>query len=98
MASRGARRGARGFLSAGDGHGLGCTPMEMIGGMGRCAGDGVAVSVQWWGRGVPACTEPTVRRAGSVHEQHFRCTARRFRRASVLGEVGTLLGLRCRAG
>jgi hypothetical protein len=93
MASRGARRRARGFLSAGDGHGLGCVPMETIGGMGQCAGDGVVVSVQWCGRGVPACTEPMVRRAGSVHEQRFRCTARRFGRASVLGGVGTLLGL-----
>jgi hypothetical protein len=84
-------------LSAGNGHGLWCTSVETIGEMGRCAGDGIVVSVQWCGRGVSACTEPTVRRASSVHEQRFRRTARRFGWTSVLGEGGTLLGLRCRA-
>jgi hypothetical protein len=45
MASGMARRGGARALSACDGRGLGCTLMEMIGGFGRHAGDGVVVSV-----------------------------------------------------
>jgi hypothetical protein len=98
MASREEMGSVQGVLSARDGLGLWCTLMEAIGGFGRCTGDGVVVSVQWRGQGVRARAVPTARRTGSVNEQCFRCTARRFRRASMLGEGGTLMGLRCRAG
>jgi hypothetical protein len=72
--------------------------METIGGFGRHAGDGVVVLVQWCGRGARVRAVPMARRTGSVSVQRFRFTAGRFRWASMLGEGGTLLGLRCRAG
>jgi hypothetical protein len=90
MASRGPRRGARGFLPAGDGLGLGCTSMETIGGMGRCLRRGVVSLVRWCDHHVRARAVPTARRTFSVVVQHFRDTARRFGRASVLGEGGTV--------
>jgi hypothetical protein len=71
--------------------------MEMIGGFGWCAVDGVVVLVQWCGRGARARAVPTGRCTGSVDVQRFRVMAGRFRWASVLGEGGTSLGLRCRA-
>jgi hypothetical protein len=97
MVSRGARRGVQGFLAAGNGLGLGCTSTEMIGGMGRCFWRGVVSLVQWCDHQVRARAVPMARRTFSVVVQHFRDTARRFRRASMLGEGGTSLGLRCRA-
>jgi hypothetical protein len=71
---------------------------ETIGGFGRCAGDGVVVSVQWCGRGARVRAVPTGRRTGSVDVQGFRVMAGRIRWPSVLGEGGAWLGLRCRAG
>jgi hypothetical protein len=87
-----------GVLSPRDGLGLGCTSMEAIGGFGRRVRDGVVISVQWCGHGARAHAVPMGRRTGSVDVQSFRVTARRIRWSSVLGEGGTLLGLRCRAG
>jgi hypothetical protein len=72
--------------------------MEAIGGFGWRAGDSVVVLVQWCGRGGRAHAVPTARHTGSVSMQHFRSTAGRIRWASMLGEGGTLLGLRCHAG
>jgi hypothetical protein len=71
---------------------------EMIGGFGRCAGDGVVVSVQWCECRAQARAVPTGRSKGSVDVQDFRVTAGRIRWPSVLGKCGALLGLRCRAG
>jgi hypothetical protein len=98
MKSREGEKREYGVLSIRDGFGLGCTSMETIGGFGRRAGDGVVVSVQWCGRGARARAVPTGRRTGSVDVQGFRVTAGRIRWSSVLGEGGTLLGLRCHAG
>jgi hypothetical protein len=71
---------------------------ETIGGFGRCAGDGVVVSVQRCECGARARAMPTGRSKGSVDVQDFRVTAGRIRWPSVLGKCGALLGLRCRAG
>jgi hypothetical protein len=71
---------------------------ETIGGFGRCAGDGVVVSVQRCECGARARAMPTGRSKGSVDVQDFRVTAGRIRRPSVLGKCGALLGLRCRVG
>jgi hypothetical protein len=98
MAAREGSRGCVGFLAAGNGLGLGCTSTETIGGMGQCLWRGVVSLVQWCDHQVRARAVPTARRTFSVVVQHFRDTARRCRWASVLGEGGTSLGLRCRAG
>jgi hypothetical protein len=80
------------------GRGVGCTSMVAIGREWRCLWHGVVSLVQWCDHKVRARAVPTARRTFSVVVQHFRDTARRFRWASVLGEGGTSLGLRCRAG
>jgi hypothetical protein len=98
MTSREGEERECGVLSARDGLGLGCTLMEAIGGFGRRVRDGIVVSVQWCGRGARARAVPTGRRTGSVDVHSFRVTAGRIRWSSVLGEGGTFLGLRCRAG
>jgi hypothetical protein len=71
---------------------------EMIGGFGRCVGDGVVVSVQRCECRARAHAVPTGRSKGSVDVQDFRDTAGRIGWPSVLGECGALLGLRCRPG
>jgi hypothetical protein len=71
---------------------------ETIGGFGRCAGDGVVVSVQRCECGARARAMPTGRSKGSVDVQDFCDTAGRIRWPSMLGECGALLGLRCVAG
>jgi hypothetical protein len=72
--------------------------MEAIGGFGRHAGEGVVVLVEWCGREARARAVPTARRTDSVVVQRFCDTAGRFRWVSMLGEDGTLQGLRCCAG
>jgi hypothetical protein len=80
------------------GRGVGCTSMVMIGREWRCLWRGVVSLVQWCDHKVRVRAVPMARRTFSVVVPHFCDTARRFRWASMLGEGGMSLGLRCRAG
>jgi hypothetical protein len=94
---RGQEEGVRGFICS---RWARCRVLssEMIGGFGRCARDGIVVSVQRCECRARAHAVPMGRSMGSVDVHGFCVTVGRIRWPSMLGECGALLGLRCRAG
>jgi hypothetical protein len=79
MTSREGKERECGVLFARGGLGVGCFHLEMIGGFGRCAGDGVVVSVQRCECRAQARAVPTGRSKGSVDVQDFCVTTGRIR-------------------